>query len=171
MLHSHVKELEQRSTLLEQVMADLAETNRRFDECRHMVDALRSENQRLSAENQRLSAALSATGGGFPSPHQPQPLDPSLTTTSSTSTTAPPTTSSEPATSSANAEKTTAVEKEADKRTDARNNDNADADADADAGASAPEAPIMDAKMNEYMAAALRGEMPSRYYTRAEHKT
>lgn len=90
--HSHVKELEHRSTLFEQAMADLADTNRRYDECRHMVDALRSENQRLSAENQRLSAALAAAGGGgagsvFPPPHQPQPLDPNLTAT------APPTTS------------------------------------------------------------------------------
>jgi hypothetical protein len=55
-----VKELEGRSAMLDQVMMDLAETNRRFEECRHMVDALRSENQRLTAALQQY------TGGQLP---------------------------------------------------------------------------------------------------------
>lgn len=46
--------------MLDQVMMDLAETNRRFEECRHMVDALRSENQRLTAALQQY------TGGQLP---------------------------------------------------------------------------------------------------------
>lgn len=57
---AHVKELEQRSQALDQVMMDLNDTNRRFEECRHMVDALRAENQRLTAALQQY------TGGQLP---------------------------------------------------------------------------------------------------------
>jgi hypothetical protein len=68
--YSHVKDLEGRSAMLDQVMVDLAETNRRFEECRHMVDALRSENQRLTAALQQY------TGGQLP-PGFAQPAYPS----------------------------------------------------------------------------------------------
>lgn len=57
---SHVKDLEQRSQALDQVISDLNDTNRRFEECRHMVDALRVENQRLTAALQQY------TGGQLP---------------------------------------------------------------------------------------------------------
>ncbi|KAF8320658.1 hypothetical protein DL93DRAFT_2073277 [Clavulina sp. PMI_390] len=58
---AHVKELETRSTMLEQALANLDETNRQLEECRHIINALRSENQRLSAALQQY------TGGAVPS--------------------------------------------------------------------------------------------------------
>ncbi len=49
MLNRHVRELEARSAMLEQAIADANEAQRRYEECRHLVDALRLENQRLLA--------------------------------------------------------------------------------------------------------------------------
>lgn len=76
-LLSHVKELEGRSAMLDQVMMDLNETNRRFEECRHMVDALRAENQRLTAALQQYTSGGAGAGQvqvtpvGLAQPQQP----------------------------------------------------------------------------------------------------
>ena len=43
--------------MLDQALIDLAEQTRRFEECRHMVETLRSENQRLSAALQQYTNA------------------------------------------------------------------------------------------------------------------
>lgn len=62
--------------MLDQVMMDLAETNRRFEECRHMVDALRSENQRLTAALQQYTGGQLPPGFAQPAyPNGPPPAE------------------------------------------------------------------------------------------------
>jgi hypothetical protein len=48
-LHRHVKALESRSQLLEAALASADEANRRWEECRALVDQLRVENAALRA--------------------------------------------------------------------------------------------------------------------------
>lgn len=60
----HVRELEARSTMLDQAIADANESQRRYEECRHLVDALRLENQRLLAALEQYTS--SAIGRDFP---------------------------------------------------------------------------------------------------------
>lgn len=75
----HVKALESRSQLLDSALASADEANRRWEECRALVDQLRIENAALrQALNQ---AQLLANANG----HMPQPppqvnLPPHLTT-------------------------------------------------------------------------------------------
>jgi hypothetical protein len=56
--HRHVKELEARSQLLDAALASADEANRRWEECRTMLDQLRVENAALRGEIQNLRAAL-----------------------------------------------------------------------------------------------------------------
>ena len=52
----HVKNLESRSQLLDTALASAAEANRRWEECRGIVESLRLENAQLRAENAGLRA-------------------------------------------------------------------------------------------------------------------
>ncbi|KAF8325153.1 uncharacterized protein EI90DRAFT_3073114 [Cantharellus anzutake] len=51
----HVRELETRSRLLDQAILDVNEARRRQNECQHLVDSLRLENQRLLAALQQYT--------------------------------------------------------------------------------------------------------------------
>lgn len=62
----HVKALEQRSQLLDAALASADEANRRWEECRALVDQLR-------VENAALRAALNAAHATVPPPPPPQP--------------------------------------------------------------------------------------------------
>ena len=76
---SHVKALESRSQLLDSALASADEANRRWEECRALVDQLRIENAALrQALNQ---AQLLANANGHLPPPPPQvALPPHLTT-------------------------------------------------------------------------------------------
>jgi exonuclease VII small subunit len=50
----HVKQLESRSLLLDTALASADEANRRWEECRGVLDGLRAENAQLRADNARL---------------------------------------------------------------------------------------------------------------------
>ena len=50
--------------MLDQAIADANESQRRYEECRHLVDALRLENQRLLAALEQYTS--SAIGRDFP---------------------------------------------------------------------------------------------------------
>lgn len=65
---AHVKALEQRSQLLDAALASADEANRRWEECRALVDQLR-------VENAALRAALNAAHANAPPP-PPQPPAP-----------------------------------------------------------------------------------------------
>lgn len=82
-LHRHVKALESRSQLLDAALASADEANRRWEDCRALVDQLRIENAALRAAlNQlqqqqatagvTLSLPVSIAGIGQSNP-QPQP--------------------------------------------------------------------------------------------------
>ena len=62
--HSHVKALEQRSQLLDAALASADEANRRWEECRALVDQLRIENAALRAA---LGQAQASSSLGQPS--------------------------------------------------------------------------------------------------------
>lgn len=62
----HVKQLEQRSQLLDAALASADEANRRWEECRTLVDQLRVENAALRAtlsNVQQIQGSASANGG------------------------------------------------------------------------------------------------------------
>jgi len=61
----HMKELEARSTLLEAALSSADEANRRWEECRAIVDQLRNENAGLRAEVSSLRAALGNAAAAF----------------------------------------------------------------------------------------------------------
>ena len=61
----HVKALESRSQLLDTALASADEANRRWEECRALVDQLRIENAALRAA---LSQAQMLAGSGAPAP-------------------------------------------------------------------------------------------------------
>jgi hypothetical protein len=58
----HVKALESRSQLLDAALASADEANRRWEECRALVDQLRIENAALRAELSQAQGIL-GTGG------------------------------------------------------------------------------------------------------------
>jgi len=63
----HVKALESRSQLLDAALASADEANRRWEECRALVDQLRIENAALRAalsQSQMLGSGSSAAPGG-----------------------------------------------------------------------------------------------------------
>jgi predicted RNase H-like nuclease (RuvC/YqgF family) len=67
-----VKNLESRSQLLEAALSSADEANRRWEECRSVVDTLRIENTQLRAEiaglraeNASLHAALTNSGASY----------------------------------------------------------------------------------------------------------
>lgn len=75
---SHVKALESRSQLLDSALASADEANRRWEECRALVDQLRIENATLrQALNQ---AQLLANANGHLPPPPQVTLPPHLTT-------------------------------------------------------------------------------------------
>lgn len=61
----HVKALESRSQLLDAALASADEANRRWEECRALVDQLRVENAALRAALSQ-QAQLLPPGGGHP---------------------------------------------------------------------------------------------------------
>lgn len=65
--HRHVKALESRSQLLDAALASADEANRRWEECRALVDQLRIENAALRAalsQSQMLGSGSSAAPPG-----------------------------------------------------------------------------------------------------------
>ncbi|TDL26241.1 hypothetical protein BD410DRAFT_800810 [Rickenella mellea] len=60
----HVKALESRSQLLDAALASADEANRRWEECRTLVDQLRIENAALRSALQQAQAQLTANAGG-----------------------------------------------------------------------------------------------------------
>ena len=76
---SHVKALESRSQLLDSALASADEANRRWEECRALVDQLRIENAAL---RQALNQAqlLANANGHLPQPPPQVNLPPHLTT-------------------------------------------------------------------------------------------
>jgi hypothetical protein len=60
-----MKELEARSQLLEAALSSADEANRRWEECRAIVDQLRNENGGLRAEVASLRAALGNAAAAF----------------------------------------------------------------------------------------------------------
>ena len=63
MIHRHVKALEQRSQLLDAALAGADEANRRWEECRALVDQLRIENTALRTALQQAQTQITALGG------------------------------------------------------------------------------------------------------------
>lgn len=63
LLNRHVKQLEQRSQLLDAALASADEANRRWEECRALVDQLRIENTALRTALQHAHAQVTALGG------------------------------------------------------------------------------------------------------------
>jgi hypothetical protein len=64
--YRHVKNLESRSTLLDTALSSADEANRRWEECRSLLEGLRAENGQLKAEAERLraeNAMLRASSG------------------------------------------------------------------------------------------------------------
>jgi len=61
----HMKELEARSQLLDAALSSADEANRRWEECRAIVDQLRNENAGLRAEVASLRAALGNAAAAF----------------------------------------------------------------------------------------------------------
>lgn len=59
----HVKQLEQRSQLLDAALASADEANRRWEECRALVDQLRIENSTLRSALQAAHAQITNLGG------------------------------------------------------------------------------------------------------------
>jgi hypothetical protein len=60
-----MKDLEARSQLLEAALSSADEANRRWEECRVIVDQLRNENAGLRAEVASLRAALGNAAAAF----------------------------------------------------------------------------------------------------------
>lgn len=58
----HVKALESRSQLLDAALASADEANRRWEECRALVDSLRAENNALRTALQEAQQQLSING-------------------------------------------------------------------------------------------------------------
>jgi len=84
-LARHVKALESRSQLLDAALASADEANRRWEECRALVDQLRVENAALRAALSQqahllpptLNPALAANGAQPEDPKAPEaPSDP-----------------------------------------------------------------------------------------------
>jgi hypothetical protein len=65
--HRHVKALESRSQLLDAALASADEANRRWEECRALVDQLRIENAALRAALSQ-SQMLGSGGSSVPPP-------------------------------------------------------------------------------------------------------
>jgi hypothetical protein len=61
----HVKNLESRSQLLDAALSSADEANRRWEECRTVVDALKVENGQLRAEVTQLRAENAALHGAL----------------------------------------------------------------------------------------------------------
>jgi cell division protein FtsB len=61
----HVKQLESRSLLLDTALASADEANRRWEECRGVLDGLRAENAQLRADNARLRAENASLHGAL----------------------------------------------------------------------------------------------------------
>lgn len=79
--HRHVKALESRSQLLDAALASADEANRRWEECRALVDQLRIENAALRAalnQAQMLNGGATADANGNGAP--PEATAPSNTT-------------------------------------------------------------------------------------------
>lgn len=64
MVDRHVKQLEQRSQLLDTALASADEANRRWEECRTLVDQLRVENAALRATLNNVQMQGGASGSG-----------------------------------------------------------------------------------------------------------
>ena len=60
----HVKALESRSQLLDAALASADEANRRWEECRALVDQLRIENAALRAELSQFRLVVHGGNGG-----------------------------------------------------------------------------------------------------------
>jgi len=73
----HVKTLESRSQLLETALASADEANRRWEECRTLVDQLRIENTALRAALSQAQIQLGqiSQASQQQQQHQPQPRD------------------------------------------------------------------------------------------------
>ena len=71
MTYRHVKALEQRSQLLDAALAGADEANRRWEECRALVDQLRIENTALRTALQQAHAQITALGGNPNAPNAP----------------------------------------------------------------------------------------------------
>ena len=68
----HVKALESRSQLLDTALASADEANRRWEECRALVDQLRAENAALRQTLSNLQITPSGgSGGGDSGPSNP----------------------------------------------------------------------------------------------------
>lgn len=61
-IYRHVRALESRSQLLDAALASADEANRRWEECRALVDQLRIENTALRTALQQSQQALAAAG-------------------------------------------------------------------------------------------------------------
>jgi len=61
----HVRDLEARSQLLDAALSSTEEANRRWEECRQLVDQLRAENVGLRAEINNLRQALGSAAAAF----------------------------------------------------------------------------------------------------------
>lgn len=64
MVYRHVKALESRSQLLDAALASADEANRRWEECRALVDNLRIENAALRAALASAQIVLPPANGG-----------------------------------------------------------------------------------------------------------
>lgn len=71
----HVKALEQRSQLLDAALAGADEANRRWEECRAIVDQLRIENTALRTALQQAQTQITALGGNPNAPATSKPDD------------------------------------------------------------------------------------------------
>lgn len=76
----HVRALESRSQLLDAALGSADEANRRWEECRALVDQLRIENAALRAALSQAQTQLGQMGQASaaaqpPQPQQPQPQD------------------------------------------------------------------------------------------------
>lgn len=66
--YRHVKALESRSQLLDAALASADEANRRWEDCRALVDQLRIENAALRAALQEMQRQQQANSGGASGP-------------------------------------------------------------------------------------------------------
>ena len=69
----HVKALESRSQLLDAALASADEANRRWEECRALVDQLRIENAALRAALSQAQMMSGGNGGNLPPQPPPAP--------------------------------------------------------------------------------------------------
>ena len=70
--YRHVKALESRSQLLDAALASADEANRRWEDCRALVDQLRIENAALRVAINQLQQQAQASGGAVTVPIPPE---------------------------------------------------------------------------------------------------